>query len=226
MKYYSLILLFTLLISVNCNAKQIKIAIVDSGYSGNYSQLKLCDKGLVDLTGTDTLDELGHGTNITEIIKQNLKGVDYCFYIIKIYSKKNMGITAIPSHLLAFLWLLEIKPDFINFSSSGHGTQLSEQVLIQNLVNAGSTFVVAAGNDKQNLDKKCDVFPACYSFVISVGNLDNNLNLSKTSNYGKVIKAWEIGENICAGGLCMSGTSQATARRTARLARKKYLDEK
>jgi hypothetical protein len=50
-----------------------------------------------------------------------------------------------------------------------------------------------------------------------VGNVDRSGKIANNSNYGKSITRWEIGVNVKAYGLIMSGTSQATATATGKI---------
>ena len=106
----------------------------------------------------------------------------------------------------------------INYSSSGPDLKI-EEILIKLLLKKKVTIVAAAGNDAQDLDKKCDVYPACQQGVISVGNLDKDGKKQKMSNYGKRVTVWEKGCNICILNQCFSGTSMSAAIHSSRLIR-------
>lgn len=216
---YFMVLTF-LLFSSLAQAKPVRIAILDSGLNvKNKEDVKLCPSGHLDVTGTGFEDKIGHGTNIAYIIANTLKDVDYCIVIIKIFDSKSS--TLLPSTELALLYLLHLeKIDLVNYSAGGRGYQYAETVLIKGLKVLGTTFVAAAGNEGRNLDESCDYYPACYPDVISVGNMETETKRNKLSNYGKRVVSWELGTNVCGGGFCLSGTSQATAVHTARLARK------
>lgn len=209
--------MFLFLLTQLTFAEPVRVAIVDTGYHAS-SGLKLCPNGLIDLTNTDMTDEHGHGVNINEIIATRLKDYNYCAYVFKVYSQRN------PVHrkyVDAFRIMQKMKIDYVNFSSSGRGVDLEEAALVEALLIKGVVFVGAAGNDSRNLDNHCDVYPACYNGVISVGNLNDKNTVHYTSNYGKVIKAWEKGVAVSAGGLTLTGTSQATAIHTAHLIKKR-----
>ncbi len=218
------LILLSLLISCNSNAKQIRIAIIDSGIPSFKTNAKFCDKGLYDLTDTDMKDKIGHGSNVLGIISENLNkaGIDYCIYDIKIYDKSSAD-TPFLTHLLAYIYVYYLNGvDIVNYSSSGISEAPAETALVKGLVGLGIKFVVAAGNDSRDLDKSCNAYPACVSGVISVGNLNKNGSRNKNSNYGKIINKWQIGTEICYNKICMSGTSQATAFETVEQAKKLY----
>jgi hypothetical protein len=100
-----------------------------------------------------------------------------------------------------------------SFQRSYQTSPAEEREVVKEALDAGITVVTAAGNEHSDLDSKCDFFPACIdSRVVSVGCSD-----CVQSNTGKVIKIWEHGKAITAGGYTMTGTSQATAVFTGKL---------
>ena len=95
---YVTLLIWAIIYAYNVDAKTIKVAIIDSGVSHIESYVKICPDGLYDLTQMppkihalpiEMSDEIGHGDNVTYIIADNLRDVDYCMYIIKIYGGKS-----------------------------------------------------------------------------------------------------------------------------------------
>jgi len=206
----------------NGSHRKIIIAVPDTGYTAALvPNLSICSNGLIDLTGTGMQDDIGHGTNILNIIAHELKDVDYCVYVYKIYNKHKDN-SAFYS-MLAYMYMSYLPAlDIVNYSSSGKDEMYTEKLLISHLTNKNIKFVAAAGNDNRNLDINCAIFPACYKDVISVGALDIYGQKAPYSNYGKIVKAWQLGDFICFNNACMSGTSQATAYETTVLAKKLY----
>ncbi len=96
-----------------------------------------------------------------------------------------------------------------------------------------ATYVVAAENNGMNLDDPGnEIYPASYkiSNVIPVGSLTKEGIRAHSSNYGKRVKVWEVGDNVMGmvpltmcdmyNALCitnMSGTSFATPVYTGKL---------
>ena len=66
------------------------------------------------------------------------------------------------------------------------GTSNNDPALYQTIANSNMLFVVAAGNDGQNLDQRAS-YPASYDLenLITVGNLNYDGTLHYSSNYGK-----------------------------------------
>lgn len=210
-------ILFSLLLSAN--AQPIRIAVIDTGFNMLLDNVKICSWGNIDLTGKgfDSVD--GHGNNITSIITQDLKDVDYCIHIIKFYHDDNSIFTLDKALNYAY----SIHPDIVNISAGGPGKIKGELSAVQGLLNNHTIIVAAAGNDNQNLDENCYYYPACYdNRILTVGSTDNNNKKSSFSNYGKYVKIWEQGEKVSAGGSTFSGTSQATARITGLIVKEIY----
>lgn len=217
-----IIIFFLLMLGLNSSAKEIRILVIDSGYSNNIKDLKVCPNGTRDLTGKGMSDRLGHGTVILGIIAENLKDIPYCVYILKIYDDESFE-TPFIIHLDSFLYAYHIKDlDIINYSSNGTVYSRLEEVIINTIVvEKRVKFVTAAGNHNTDLDKKCNSWPACMDNVISVGSLHRDGKKDSRSNYGKRVTAWEFGYK-CVNDTCMRGTSMATAVHTSKIAKKIY----
>jgi hypothetical protein len=204
---------------VSLSSSPIKIAVIDTGINLKNINVKICDHGLIDFTGTGIQDTHGHGQNIAHIIGSHLRGVNYCLYIIKFSEGQNSSRNA---SVKAFQKALTLKVDIINYSAGGEGDMPSEHKVIDALEKLDIPVIVAAGNDDRDLAKSCYYFPACYNNknVFVVGSVDDEHNKAKSSNYGVgVIDFWWYGVNQDYGGYKFSGTSQATAHITGILAR-------
>lgn len=198
-------------------AEPIRIAIIDTGVIAKGADLKLCKSGHIDLTGEGLHDRVGHGTNVSYIMVDRLRNVDYCLIIVKFFSVKQNNEQNMIS---ALRWIDKIKPDIVNISAGGGGYYNGEYDAVIKLLNNKIFIVAAAGNNGHNLDIACNYYPACYdNRIITVGNRSSISKNSTRSNYGSYVKVWVDGQNVCAGGFCMSGTSQAAAIVSARLAR-------
>lgn len=206
---YILYVLLVLFMSLNTQARTIKVAIIDSGiplgFEGKYCML-------VDFTNTSVYDTLGHGTEMLQHIKDNAKDSDYCLYIIKIFSgeRGDQGNTT-----KAFQLAYDYNVDIINYSANGLGPDRKERVVINKLLNRGTKVVVAAGNNGLDLNKNCRSYPACYdSRIIVAGNLANKHLIHNTSNYGDVVDVWKVSGR--------GGTSASAAKHTGYLIHESY----
>lgn len=205
--------------------KQIRIAILDTGYNTiNYS-FNLCpNKEEFDFTNTGMKDFIGHGNNVTHIIANSLKDIDYCIIPIKVIGSINDTSSA--KNIITALQIIDyLNVDVVNMSFVGDDPILEERLAIEHLQAKGVIFVAAAGNDNINLDVSCRAYPMCYNEnIIGVGNWEKRNLKEKHSNYGKRIKYWQLGTDIAAGGMTLSGTSQACAKQTSKIARQLYIN--
>jgi len=200
MKLLLLILLFPCLVF----SRTIKVAVIDTGLD-NLKGVKLCPKGLIDLTDTSMRSEAdGHGNNVSHIIVDGLEKEDYCLYHIKAVSPlKN-------NYNLALAMAIYHKVDIINYSAGGPTSDVWEEALVTLAIKNGIKLITAVGNHSQDLDKNCNFFPACY--VKNTPGLITVANNHKSSNYGKkTVTFTRNGVNVAAGGTTLSGSSQATA---------------
>lgn len=232
---FLLLSLFSLQSLADCKKVPVKIAVLDTGfgYKNKGHEAKLCRFGHKDFSfdrqftkdyatiAPLPLDTHGHGTNIIGIIDEYAKKahINYCIVVIKYYSNGQSGQENLWATLKAIQYASNIGVDFINYSGGGPEKISLEYSLIKKFIDKGGKFVAAAGNDNHSLDIPQNAYyPAMEDKrIIVVGNSDKDGVKSKTSNYGNVVKRWEVGENVTAYGITMTGTSQATAVATSKL---------
>ena len=229
-----------LLIISNVEAieKRIKIGVVDTGVS--YSLEKstipyLCENGRKSTIPNDYgFDNHGHGTNVISQIANKMNVKTHCIISYKVWERGLSGHDSIQYSIDALRMALRDRVSFLNVSMSGMKDNLIEFNLYKTAVKRGIIISVAAGNDMLNLDKKCEVFPACYRNIIN----ENSFNVVgaydvKTANRGKVVNRYETGKNVRCPRLkgiktrgyrltcpTLSGTSQATAIFTGKIIQK------
>jgi major intracellular serine protease len=217
------------------NGKPTVIAVVDTGfgYKNRGGQAKLCRYGHKDFSGegkyivTSKTEDMipedvhGHGTNIVGVIEEQLQysGVNYCIVIVKFWSEKNTGSQNVQGSIRSLRFVNNIKADVINYSGGGPDFNEEEYVEVTKFLDRKGVFVASAGNNGKNIDYIQNYeYPAKYDKrIIVVGNVDRSGKIANNSNYGKSITRWEIGVNVKAYGLIMSGTSQATATATGKI---------
>lgn len=217
MKIISLILLLS-----SFSLGQVKIGVIDGGLS-DFNNVPLCiNVPSKDFTlhGFNDLPSQ-HGTNIVNVIINdlNVKQINrdkYCFVIAKTF-KYDQGEVQTVGYIQALQYLLENKVDIVNLSIIGSEPMFAETNIIKKMLDNKITVVVASGNESKNLDEKCSSYPACIDDrLVVVGSIGKNNIKSKFSNFGNIIDYWEYGEKVTAGGVTLSGTSQATAKVTAK----------
>jgi subtilisin family serine protease len=214
-------------LSALCFAKcpQQRVAIVDTGLNPldpRFESLLCKDAQPWDLVTNAPLKEdiHGHGTHITGLIKEYAKNADYCLLIYRYYSPdRNNG--NLYRGVDAFRRAAQDRATIVNFSSGGKDRSAIECNIISAYPNI--TFIVAAGNEGVSIDPPGGYHPAsCGSpNIIAVGSLKPDGTRMPSSNYGEIVKAWELGFQILSTlpfdrtGI-MSGTSQATAIHTGK----------
>jgi subtilisin family serine protease len=221
------------------------IAVLDTGFDGaavwdggGYHTPKLCQFGHKDFTGGKTakstytqdevpVDDHGHGTHIAGLIDRYARQTNqsYCLVILKYY-EPNADRKNLQNTIEAINYARQIRADFINYSGGGVQTSPQEIEAVKAFINAGGTFVAAAGNEGSNMDF-FHYYPAQDDDrVVAVANGVNEPHRAHTSNYGKRVNRWEQGSNILSilpGGQFgyMTGTSQSAAIATGKIVAEK-----
>jgi hypothetical protein len=140
----------------------------------------------------------------------------FCLLVIKFFSDKNSGIINQKSLIKALKYASYKNIYYLNLSGGGESYNKEEEELLHTILSNNVTVVVAAGNKARNLSSDCRYFPACYKF--------NNerfyviANRSPISNYNGPVSIIEEGNNVEGGGIVLSGSSQACAIATGKLA--------
>lgn len=233
MKALGLLLSFTVVfLSTNSfSSSPIKVAVIDTGLDLNdprFSPL-ICPGESKDFTGTTLRDTVGHGTHVAGLIKQEAGESGYCLMILKYWTPGETGQESLHRLSAAIQYAIAHGARFVNYSGGGPEFDEQEYLSIRNAPE--TTFVVAAGNDGEDLSRApSKYYPASYELknIIPVGASQNCspgeacCTHLASSNYGLPGMVWEIGENVYStlpGGISgfMSGTSMSTAIHTGKL---------
>jgi len=203
----------------------VKVALVDTGLDLNDPRLKdhLCLTGHKDFTGDGLRDTNGHGTHLAGLIQQYAGEGNYCLLIYKYYSSNADGYTNLTNEIRSFREAIKNGATLINLSGGGPSFSRQEYNVIHD--NQKVTFIVAAGNEGENIEtQEGGFYPASFFLKneIIVGNLDKDGYRAPSSNWAYNQISWEIGQNVLSDlpddtmGR-MSGTSQATAIHTGKI---------
>ena len=174
----------------------------------------------------DVFDFHGHGTHVAGIIKKythfskQVKILPLKYYALNQSTENNLD-----NSVAAIKYAIAKHVDIINYSGGGAGFSEEENLVLKLAEKNHIIVVAAAGNEAHNLNK-VSYFPASYGlkniFVIGSKNLQGKISPFSNFGIGKV-DAYLDGENIVSSlpngkfGK-MSGTSQATALGTAKVA--------
>lgn len=221
------LLALALTASLAAAAEPLRVAVVDTGLDLNDPRFAplLCKSGHQDFTGTTIKDTHGHGTHVAGLIKQYAVHTPYCLIILKYYVAEATGRQDLDRVVQAFAAAVVADADIVNYS--GGGTEFSEAEYLAIKASPRVLFVVAAGNEHEDLtDPTKFFFPGSYNLpnIIAVGATTVRGTRLPSSNYGGRIKVTEIGENVYStlpdGRMGpMTGTSQATAIHTGKIIR-------
>lgn len=215
-----LVAVLFLLVSTMADASQIRIAVVDSGLRPEYVS-HLCENSSYSLVPGQRVDKeiiSRHGTNVVGLINKYAEDADYCITMIKVFTDN--PIDPISRFTKALELLATEKYDIVNVSANGLGYYERERNAVVALLNRGVIVVAAAGNESKNLDVFCNSYPACYDpRIVVVGAIRPDRTLVPSSNYALNMRnlIYELGEDQQAGGVILTGTSQATAITTGKL---------
>jgi subtilisin family serine protease len=202
------------------NCKQVRIAIIDTGLDLSDLRFKshICKSGHKNFVDNESINDTnGHGTFVAGLIKQNTEYSNYCFLIYKYYSENVASFINTQNEISAMEEAVRNHPDIINYSGGGKEFLEDEFLAIKN--HPEIKFVVAAGNEHQNIDLPGNrYYPASYdlSNIYVIGSLDQNGERAESSNWRTGRIFWEIGQEAYStlpGNTMghMSGTSMATA---------------
>ena len=221
-----IIVLLSLLALNNSYAKEMRqrIVVIDTGLNVVTKILPyLCEDAIYGIDSEDGTDPHGHGTNIVGIISKGMNNKKQCITMIKVPLITINGATSYNS--LAYIKALEkavtLEPHLLNLSVAGGSKSMEEETAIKTMLKNYTTIVIAAGNNSERLDKHCDLYPQCmkeiYPQIHLVGALTNSKLKLSSSNYGKLVTEWEVGEDVEGLGISLTGTSQAAAVKSQKL---------
>lgn len=203
---------------------RIKVAVIDTGVYKKMEKLPfMCKQDQINFTSDVNYDVHGHGSNIVGIIGESIDTKTHCIVSIKFYNEKASGAANLKGSIDALKYVLEdTKIRYVNVSMGGPAPSLLEKSLIKRMLTRGITIVAAAGNERSNLNNpKNKYYPASYRDEFNHSNFCVVKSMHKSTNYGSVVTDTFSGINVGVKSLpyvpVMTGSSQATAQKTAQL---------
>jgi serine protease len=180
----------------NTTATNVRAYIIDSGVRASHSQFggRVSGGASYINDGRGTNDCNGHGTHVAGTVAGSTHGVAKGARIIPIRVFGCTGGSSNSTIIAGIDWVRanHIKPAVANMSLGG-GASSATDTATNNLINAGVTVVVAAGNSNANA---CNFSPARVANAITVGSTTSTDARSSFSNFGSCVNIFGPGSSI------------------------------
>lgn len=198
-------------------ASNVRAYVIDSGVLGTHSEFAgRMGNGFTAINdGNGTSDCNGHGTHVAGTVGGTTWGVAKGVTIHPVRVFGCTGGSAWSTIIAGVDWVRgnHIKPAVANMSLGG-GANSSVDTAVNNLINAGVTVVVAAGNNNASA---CNYSPARVTNALTVGSTASNDARSSFSNWGSCLDIFAPGSSITSAwwtgtgaSAVLSGTSMAS----------------
>jgi len=177
-------------------AKDIVVAIIDTGVDANHPDLDGIVTDEQNFTSGPLQDTKGHGTHVIGIIaamRNNKIGISGVCQSQKIMSLKALGPYNGPGYYRAIRYAINNGAQVINLSLGG-GHDQTEELLIRKAIKQGVIVVAAMGNEFKEGNPTS--YPAAIDGVISVGASTEVDERASFSNTGPHINLMAPGTSI------------------------------
>jgi subtilisin family serine protease len=180
----------------NTTATNVRAYIIDSGVRASHSQFggRVSGGASYINDGRGTSDCNGHGTHVAGTVAGSVHGVAKGARIVPVRVFGCTGGSSNSTIIAGIDWVRanHVKPAVANMSLGG-GASSATDTATNNLINAGVTVVVAAGNSNANA---CNYSPARVANAITVGSTTNTDARSSFSNFGSCVNIFAPGSSI------------------------------
>lgn len=198
----------------NATGANVHVYVIDSGIRATHNDFGGRVSGGVAIVGTNTDDCIGHGTHVAGTIGGATYGVakQVQLHPVRVFGCSPFGTWADVIAGVDWVTNHHVAPSVVNMSLGGFGNLALDQA-VQNSINQGITYVVAAGNSNQDA---CLYSPARVGPALTVGASTITDVAAGFSNQGSCLDLFAPGVNIVSAGhgsdtaqLPNSGTSMA-----------------
>jgi subtilisin family serine protease len=199
----------------------VRAYIVDTGMRLSHTQFTgRVTSGFDAVDGGSADDCNGHGTHVGGTVGGTTVGVAKGVSLVAVRVLDCAGSGTNSGVIAGVDWVRtnHVKPAVANLSLGG-GASTALDAAVNNAINAGVTFVVAAGNGNTGgkAQPACNYSPARVTNAITVSATDNADRKASYANYGtcvdifapgnSILSAWYTGDTA---GATSSGTSMAS----------------
>ena len=180
----------------NTTATNVRVYVIDSGILASHSQFggRVSGGASAINDGRGASDCNGHGTHVAGTVGGSVHGVAKGVRLIPVRVFGCTGGSANSTIIAGIDWVRanHVKPAVANMSLGG-GVSSATDTATNNLINAGVTVVVAAGNSNANA---CNFSPARVANAITVGSTTSTDARSSFSNFGSCVNIFAPGSSI------------------------------
>jgi serine protease len=170
--------------------------VIDTGVVNTHNEFGGRSVSGYDFVDNDSnaTDCNGHGTHVAGTIGGQSYGIAKNVNIVGVRVLGCNGSGTNSGVINGINWVKNnaTGPSVANMSLGGGASQATDDA-VNSAVNAGVTFVVAAGNDNANA---CNYSPARAASAITVGSTASNDGRSSFSNYGSCLDIYAPGSSI------------------------------
>jgi serine protease len=177
-------------------ATNVRAYIIDTGIRASHSDFggRVLNGFTAINDGRGTSDCNGHGTHVAGTVGGATWGAAKGVRLHPVRVLNCSGGGTVSGVIAGVDWVTanHIKPAVANMSLGG-GASSAIDTAVNNSINAGVTYVVAAGNDNANA---CNYSPARVSNAITVGSTTSSDSRSGFSNWGSCVNIFAPGSSI------------------------------
>ena len=178
----------------NSTGAGVHAYIIDTGIRPTHNEFSGRATANFDALGGNGIDCNGHGTHVAGTVGGETFGVakDVTLHGVRVLNCSGSGSNA--SVIAGVNWVManHINPSIANMSLGGSASTTIDTA-VNNAINAGTAFAVAAGNDNGNA---CNKSPARVPAAITVGATQSNDKRSSFSNFGTCLDIFAPGTDI------------------------------